>query len=92
LITIAKKNDTLHGRRLANRFLTDETLVRHLFTQIAPEFRSVAGGYTRIAKLGLRRGDGAPMVQLALNIERDLGQPIVPDKIGKARTHSVLNG
>jgi len=92
LITIAKNNDNLHGRRQANRFLTDETLVRHLFTQIAPEFKGINGGYTRIAKLGLRRGDAAPIVQLELNIERELGQPVVPAKIGKAKTRTILNG
>lgn len=62
LITLAKNSDTLHARRMANRTLTDETLVRHLFTKIAPEFKSSPGGYTRITKLRARRGDGAPIV------------------------------
>lgn len=92
LITIAKTKDSLHGRRLANRYLTDETLVRHLFTQIAPEFKNVSGGYTRISKLYTRRGDGAPIVLLELNTDRELGQPMVPEKIGTVKTRTVLNG
>ena len=92
LITIAKNSDNLHGRRQVNRYLTDETLVHHLFSQIAPEFKGVSGGYTRMAKLHTRRGDGAPIALLELNIERELGQPVVPDKIGKAKTRTILNG
>ena len=46
LITNARV-DSLHARRQARRYLSDETLVHHLFTQIAPEFKGVSGGYTR---------------------------------------------
>jgi large subunit ribosomal protein L17 len=83
LITVAKRNDTLHGRRQANRYLTDETLVRHLFTKIAPEFAHAPGGYTRMTKIGIRRGDGAPVVLLELATDTEIGLPVVPDKIGK---------
>jgi large subunit ribosomal protein L17 len=83
LITIAKRSDTLHGRRQANKTLTDETLVRHLFTVIAPEFRNTAGGYTRITRIGQRRGDAAEIVLLELATDREFGRPVVPDKIGK---------
>jgi|SRR5579884_2484401 len=83
LITTAKRNDTLHARRVANRYLTDETLVRHLFTKIAPEFADTAGGYTRITKIGQRRGDAAPIVLLELATDTELGRPVVPEKIGK---------
>ncbi len=82
LITLAKNSDTLHARRMANRTLTDETLVRHLFTKIAPEFKSSPGGYTRITKLRARRGDGAPIVLLELKTDLVFGVPEVPDKIG----------
>ena len=83
LITTAKRSDTLHGRRIANRYLTDETLVRHLFTRIAPEFANSAGGYTRMTKIGQRRGDAAPIVLLELATDTEIGLPVVPDKIGK---------
>ncbi len=85
LITQAKNNDTLHGRRLANRYLTDETLVRHLFTVIAPEFKETPGGYTRMTKIGQRRGDAARIVLLELNTEREFGTPVLPEKIGTKR-------
>jgi|SRR5579862_7858578 len=83
LITMARRNDTLHGRRQANRYLTDETLVRHLFTRIAPEFKDSSGGYTRMTKIGIRRGDAAPVVLLELATDTEIGLPVVPDKIGK---------
>jgi large subunit ribosomal protein L17 len=87
LITRAKTADTLHSRREANKTLTDETLVRHLFTKIAPEFKDRPGGYTRLTKIGMRRGDAAPIVMLELATDTVLGMPVVPDKIGTARPY-----
>ncbi len=84
LITDARA-DTLHARRQARRFLADETLVHHLFTQIAPEFRNTPGGFTRTVKIGQRRGDAATIVQLSLVTDKEFGLPVVPDKIGTAR-------
>ena len=75
--------DTLHARRQARRFLNDETLVHHLFTQVAPEFKAAPGGYTRIVKIGPRRGDAAPMCQLSLTTDRELPLPTAPDKTGQ---------
>lgn len=75
--------DTLHARRQARRYLNDETLVHHLFTQIAPEFRSTPGGYTRLVKIGVRRGDAAPIVQLSLTTEKEFGVPTAPAKTGR---------
>lgn len=61
MVTLAKQ-DTLHARRLAFRLLQDHALVRHLFTTIAPRFKTRQGGYTRVLKLGVvRKGDGAPL-------------------------------
>ena len=68
IITTAKTND-LHSRRLARKSLNDEDLVKRLFDVIAPKFANRAGGYTRITKIGFRRGDAAPMVKLELTGE-----------------------
>jgi large subunit ribosomal protein L17 len=55
------KRDTLHARRQVNRWLPERQLVKKVFDDIAPRFRDRPGGYTRIVKLGPRRGDGAEM-------------------------------
>ena len=60
IVTLGKK-DTLHARRLAYAQLGSRTLVSRLFDDIAPRFGNRAGGYTRIIKLGPRRGDAAPL-------------------------------
>lgn len=65
LITRAKE-DTVHNRRQVRRFLVDRVLTNRLFTDIAPVFRERPGGYTRIIKLGPRRGDCAEKVILSL--------------------------
>jgi large subunit ribosomal protein L17 len=84
LITTAKV-DTLHARRLVRRFIQDETLIHHIFTEIAPEFKTTPGGYTRIVRIGTRRGDAAPIVQLSLVTDKVFGQPVLPAKIGTSR-------
>jgi large subunit ribosomal protein L17 len=60
IVTLGKK-DTLHARRLAYAQLGSRVLVSRLFDDIAPRFQNRAGGYTRIIKLGPRRGDAAPI-------------------------------
>ncbi len=60
IVTLGKK-DTLHARRLAYAQLGSRVLVSRLFDDIAPRFQNRAGGYTRIIKLGPRRGDAAPV-------------------------------
>src|SRR5688500_9899216 len=60
LITKAKKGD-LHNRRLVLRTIKDKGVVHTLFTEIAPQFAERPGGYTRITKIGPRKGDNAPM-------------------------------
>lgn len=65
MITLTKE-DNLHTRRMARKFLNDETLVNHLFTQIGPRYRERPGGYTRIIRVGFRRGDAAPIAKLQL--------------------------
>jgi len=65
LITTAKE-DTVHARRLARKFLNDRQLVWKLFHEIAPRYKEREGGYTRIIRVGQRRGDGAEMAILEL--------------------------
>lgn len=65
MITLAKKGD-LHSRRMAMAFVTDETVVKNLFDNIGPKYADREGGYTRIVKIGPRRGDAAEMVILEL--------------------------
>ena len=65
MITLGKKN-TLHSRRQALEFITKEDVVTKVFSEIAPKYADKNGGYTRIYKLGPRRGDGAPMAILEL--------------------------
>ena len=65
LITMTKE-DTLHSRRRARMFLNDETLVNYLFNTIGPRYRDRPGGYTRMIRVGVRRGDAAPIAKLML--------------------------
>jgi large subunit ribosomal protein L17 len=72
LITLAKRGNAageakmVHARRLAAARLSDPKAVRKLFDDIAPRFEDRPGGYTRIVKLGPRKGDAAEMVILEL--------------------------
>ncbi|HSE10547.1 MAG TPA: 50S ribosomal protein L17 [Nocardioidaceae bacterium] len=68
LITKAKKGD-LHNRRLVLRDIRDKGVVHALFEEIAPRFAERPGGYTRITKLGPRKGDNAPMAVIELVTE-----------------------
>jgi large subunit ribosomal protein L17 len=65
IITWGKKGD-VHSRRLALAELNDRELVHKIFADIAPRFAEREGGYTRILKLGPRKGDAAPMVIMEL--------------------------
>lgn len=58
LITKARKGD-LHARRVVLKTITDKGAVAKLFEEVAPRYEDRPGGYTRITKLGPRRGDGA---------------------------------
>ena len=63
VVTLGKKG-TLHARRTAGRAIASDTLLKKLFDDIAPRMADRLGGYTRIVKLGPRRGDGAEMAIL----------------------------
>lgn len=65
MITLAKAGD-LHSRRQVLAFVTEETVVTDLFEKIAPKYAERKGGYTRMYKVGPRRGDGAEVVILEL--------------------------
>ena len=65
MITLGKRGD-LHARRQVMAYIMDETVVKTLFDEIAPKYSERKGGYTRIMKLGPRRGDGAPMAIIEL--------------------------
>jgi len=58
LITKARKGD-LHSRRIVMKTITNKEAAHRLFTEVAPRYMDRPGGYTRITKLGPRRGDGA---------------------------------
>lgn len=66
LVSLGKEG-SIHSRRRAFRVLQDRALVKHLFTDIAPSFVEIAGGYTRVLRLSYRRGDGAQQAVLALS-------------------------
>ena len=65
MITLAKRGD-IHARRQVMAFVTEEEVVKNLFENVAPKYTERKGGYTRMYKVGPRRGDGAEVVILEL--------------------------
>lgn len=89
LITLAK-NDTVHARRQAARQVPDDKLISKLFDTIGPRFSTRPGGYTRIMKLGARRGDAAEMAILEL-VERTEGAD-TPENTEKSASPAKKGG
>lgn len=74
LITLAKRGD-LHARRQALSYIRSKGVVAKLFDEIQSQFSDRQGGYTRIIKTGVRRGDAAPMAIVELvGYQEDLGE------------------
>jgi large subunit ribosomal protein L17 len=78
LITLAKRGG-LHAHRQVYDVIKDRKLVKKLFDEIGPKFQDRTGGYTRISKLGSRKGDGAPLSVVELLLEK----PPKEEKKGK---------
>jgi len=78
LITFAKRGD-LHARRQVLTVVRDNDVVHELFAEIGPRFAERAGGYTRITKIGPRKGDNAPMAVIELVEGRTVAQEAVDE-------------
>ena len=100
LITFAKRGD-LHARRQVMTVIRDKDVVHKLFAEIGPNYSERAGGYTRIVKVGPRKGDNAPMALIELveamtekksvvaEAERARGTKTAPRKAAAGRTVEI---
>ena len=96
LITFAKKGD-LHSRRHVMTVIRDKDVVHKLFAEIGPNYAERDGGYTRIVKIGPRKGDNAPMAVIELvethtvvkEAERARGTKSAPRKAARGRTKEI---
>lgn len=85
LVTLAKRGD-LHARRQAAMTIRDKAALQKLFGEIAPQFTSRNGGYTRALHWGMRRGDGAPISVVQLLVEKAEPHAETKDKKKKAKS------
>jgi len=88
LITFAKRGD-LHARRRVMTIIRDKSVVHELFTEIAPLMAEREGGYTRITKVGYRKGDNAPMAVIELVLEPVNPKPKSAKKMAAAAAASA---
>jgi len=84
LITKAKVGD-IHNRRIVRKTITDVSVLHTLFTEIAPRYENRPGGYTRITKIGPRRGDNAPMAVIELVEALTVAQTAVGEAEGATK-------
>src|SRR3954470_11162572 len=78
LVTFAKRGD-LHARRQVMTVIRDKDVVHHLFAEIGPRYVNRPGGYTRITKVGPRKGDNAPMAVIELVEAQTVAQQAVSE-------------
>jgi len=83
MVTFAKRGD-LHARRRVLTVVRDKGVVHRLFTEIAPDMAERPGGYTRITKIGNRKGDNAPMAVIEL-----VREPLSPKKATVAEAEAA---
>ena len=88
MVTFAKRGD-LHARRRVMTVIRDKSAVHKLFTEIAPQVESREGGYTRIVKVGFRKGDNAPMAVIELVLEPVQKKPSAKKAQAKAAAKSA---
>lgn len=81
MITLGKQG-TLHARRQVLRVVRDKAVARKLFDTLAPRFRDRSGGYTRIVKIGWRKGDHAPLSLVELV---EAAEPAKPERAARRR-------
>lgn len=90
LITFAKRGD-LHARRRVLTVVRDKSVVHELFVEIAPQMAERQGGYTRITKIGPRKGDNAPMAVIELVLEPVSPKQAVVREATKAAAKAAPN-
>ena len=90
LLTKAKRGD-LHARRLVLASVTDKDVVRRLFEEIAPSLEGREGGYTRITKIGNRKGDNAPLAVIEIITEPVVSKPKAAKKADKVEETPVVD-
>jgi len=88
LVTLAKRGD-LHARRQVMADISDKNVVHELFANIAPQVLERKGGYTRITKLGFRKGDNAPMALIELVLEPVEAQAVEQEIVAEAQAEAV---